>query len=178
MNAIPCISIGIRIFESAFWRLQWEFFSSAKNMRYLEPYSDIKYNKKNSGPDPPPNPLMYTHYPGELLNLQKWLTWEPSIEHGQHIPELPQDPSERHFRGLILKKSRSRGAVARGLRSPSRSQPEGDYLAAFRSFWTHFYFELAENWHLDDFQSTHFARKYILLNTRKYILLNTRKYIS
>ena len=81
----------------------------------------------------------YTHYPVEPLNLQKWLTWEPSIEHGQHIPELPQDPSERHFRGLILKKSRSRGAVARGLRSPSRSQPEGDYVAALRAFWTHFF---------------------------------------
>ena len=59
--------------------------------------------------------------------------------------EVSQDPSERHSGGLIFEKILLAQGLERGLRSPSHSQPEGDYLAALRSFWTHFYFERSKN---------------------------------
>ena len=52
----------------------------------------------------------------------------------------PSGPLSAAFQGLNFEKIPLARGQERGLRSPSRSQPEGDYLAALREFWTHFYF--------------------------------------
>ena len=52
----------------------------------------------------------------------------------------PSGPLSAAFQGLNFEKIPLARGQERGLRSPSRSQPEGDYLVALREFWTHFYF--------------------------------------